>query len=291
VPHPGAAIVRHFPAQRGEDGGGIHLSLVLDARPRAPPHLPTLNKWQHRACAQCGATQSTGMFGTKALFCAYTELLFCGECMSEDGSAGGAPCARPLPWRLVHDLDDAPAPVCRAAGEFIDSVWNLPVVALSAAAPRTLAMSPQLQRLGALRARVVDLQERITAAAAGRAAEGGGEEGAGALPSEALAPVAAAAARSPAAATALNAAAAILRRSLGPKLAFLGSAPELLPLSLIVPFASSGSKLLKRVTERLNEAAMRLAELAARLEAGGTLPAVAPEGEERGGGHVHFEEE
>ena len=31
----------------------VHLSLVLDRRPKDAPNLPKLNKWQHRQCAEC----------------------------------------------------------------------------------------------------------------------------------------------------------------------------------------------------------------------------------------------
>ena len=40
------------------------------------------------------------MFGTHAHYCEYTELLFCTDCF---GSA-----TRPIPWRVVHELDPKP---------------------------------------------------------------------------------------------------------------------------------------------------------------------------------------
>ena len=40
------------------------------------------------------------MFGVKANFCWYTELLFCTECFGEE--------ERPLPWRVVQSLDTTP---------------------------------------------------------------------------------------------------------------------------------------------------------------------------------------
>lgn len=88
--------IRHFPAV---ERGSIHLALVLDRRPTVPPHLPTLNHWQHRECASCGDTITTGRFGTgeKAHYCFYTELLFCYRCFGHN--------LRRVPWRIVHSLD------------------------------------------------------------------------------------------------------------------------------------------------------------------------------------------
>lgn len=221
---PGAASAAGSLQGRRAMPGSLHLCLVLDRRPPHPPHLPTLNKWQHRRCAGCGVTQTTGMFGTKAHYCHYTELLFCGACMTPppqassafssssaagfDSSRGsvtaraprsslfvgtGTPIAgpgapsngvRPIPWRVVHQLDDAPLPVCRAAAGFIDRLWTAPLVALSAVAPATLARVPILQRIVQLRARLADAIEAVvTAAEAGDAGSGPADATAGGQPS------------------------------------------------------------------------------------------------------------
>ena len=47
-------------------------------------------------CSACCA----GMFGVKAHYCAYTELLFCTECFGNE--------SRQLPWRVVQSLDTTP---------------------------------------------------------------------------------------------------------------------------------------------------------------------------------------
>jgi hypothetical protein len=96
------------------------------------------------------------MFGTKANFCFYTELLFCPKCMSPDG--------RIIPWRVVQDLDDSPRPVSKAAAAYIDSVAKLPMIALSAVAPSTLTRSPYLTRIQKERARLADLIETVVLA-------------------------------------------------------------------------------------------------------------------------------
>jgi hypothetical protein len=198
------------------------------------------------------------------------------EPREEDGGGSAAdeppqPARRPLPWRIVHDLVDERVPVSRAAAAFIDSLWDLPVVALSAVAPETLNAHPQLRALGAARARLVDLRERISRAAARAAGEGGDgppPTRPGALLSEELAPAESQAARSPAASSALAATTAILRRSLGAKLCFIAEVPELLPLSLIVALAARASPLLARLRERMSDAEQRLTDKAELIESG-----------------------
>ena len=40
------------------------------------------------------------MFGVKAMYCEYTELMFCEQCFGME--------ARQIPWRVVHMLDTKP---------------------------------------------------------------------------------------------------------------------------------------------------------------------------------------
>jgi len=224
---PGHAI-KHFPAQAD---GGLHCTLVLDRRPDAPPPLPVLNKWQHRQCADCGVTQTTGFFGTKALYCHYTELLFCGGCMSPRG--------RPIPWRVVHMLDDSEFAVSKVAAEFIDTVWDSPIIAMSAVAPATLAKAAMLKRLMGLRSRLADLVERIATAAA---RVDGDFDGApeGELLSESINPTQRAAQSSLQAAAMLRDVTSIIRAELGGDNGFLMDSVEMWPLSKLV-YASSKS--------------------------------------------------
>jgi hypothetical protein len=196
----------------------------------------------------------------------------------DEPSPNDPPALRALPWRIVHDLDDERYPVSRAAARFLDSVWDLPLIALSAVAPRTLVVHPQFRELGVSRARLVDLRERIVRAAARLANEdklvadaGLAAAAGGLMPSEALSPAAANAAHSPAASVALVNVDTILTRALSKKLAFVAEVPELLPLSLIVPLASRNSALLARLRERMVVAEERLCEFAERVEAGDKL--------------------
>lgn len=340
VPHPGVAPIRHYPTQvidgdvlgkrrsmYSDELSSMHISLVLERRPESPCHLPTLNKWQSRACADCGITQTTGMFGEKAHYCWYTELLFCQKCMmqgpllaqrAKERKAEGrtvqstsrtAICMRALPWRIVQELDDTLYPVSRAAALFLDSIWEKPIIALTACAPYTLTNSPGLQKITAMRGRIADLKERIATSAA--AADGVSLAALGsdlngpfvfspnvgssrallglqesdttdtdtqkelrspnALPSEAPPPLVTATSASRSAASAVNMAGGIIKRTLGPKLSFLGEIPELLPLFLIVPMASpEGSR---KIVARLNDTIRRLESLAMRLEANVRLKA------------------
>ena len=53
-------------------------------------------------CPHCVAVlqRSAGMFGVKAMYCEYTELMFCEQCFGME--------ARQIPWRVVHMLDTKP---------------------------------------------------------------------------------------------------------------------------------------------------------------------------------------
>lgn len=141
----------------------MHIRLVLEQRPEGTPHLPTLNKWQNRRCANCGATQTTGSFGKKAVYCRYLELLFCRKCRGNNW--------RPLPWRMIHLLDFTPFKVCQQfavygamlyphnpallcvcsprqvsnpAAEFLDEISSHPVVDWMREAPSVVFKNPAL---------------------------------------------------------------------------------------------------------------------------------------------------
>ena len=75
---PSPAFLRSHVAlclQARSDDGGVHMALVLEQRYTRPPHLPTLNKWQHRQCAECGVTQSTGSVFSWTLPCSSALFL------------------------------------------------------------------------------------------------------------------------------------------------------------------------------------------------------------------------
>ena len=168
VDHPGGLTIRHFPVRmcvccilvlttavpsQAQHDGGLHLALVLERRYAEPPHLPTLNKWQHRQCAQCMTTQSTGMFGTKAHYCHYTELLYCTECFGAE--------TRAIPWRVVQSLDMKPRPVSIIAADFLDTMWRLPLITMSAVSPRQFTRRRALQEMTEYRERLVELVVRV----------------------------------------------------------------------------------------------------------------------------------
>lgn len=117
--------------------------MVVEARALEPPHLPTLNKWQMRKCANCGVTQSTGMFGTKAVYCHYLELLFCKRCLGTQ--------KRALPWRIIHLKDFKKYPVSTLAAEFLDAIWNVPLIDLPRVAPASILKQSVIERFFAAR--------------------------------------------------------------------------------------------------------------------------------------------
>jgi len=58
---------------------------------------------------------------------------------------------RPLPWRIVHLIDDEPLPVCTEAAAFLDMRWEEPVVDPWRHAPRAAQRCPGLVAMRGLR--------------------------------------------------------------------------------------------------------------------------------------------
>ena len=143
-------ILQHYPAA---DDNSIHMKLVLSRRPSSAPDLPALNKWQQRKCAICGATQTTGLFGRAAVYCYYLELLVCASDFGDK--------KRIIPWRMVHKSDLRPYPVCHAAAQFLDSVWDIPVVVYSQVAPDAYRKQPRLQDLYECRRDLLNTKVKI----------------------------------------------------------------------------------------------------------------------------------
>ena len=234
APHPLKSVlpIRHYPSS-GEFGG-VLVKLVLESRAEQPPNLPTLNKWQHRGCAQCNCEITTGSFGVKANFCLYTELLYCPSCFGGEDGKGNL---RAIPWRVVQKLDNSRYAVSKPAADYLDEVWDMPLVSLSIAAPRTLAGSLQLQKIAALRSVLTTLREKIVRCAASTETTLSKKPSEDINADESL-PISAIALSSPAANKALIKVMSVLRKSLGPPLAFLGEEDELLPISLVCICAS-----------------------------------------------------
>lgn len=93
------------------------------------------------------------MFGLKAQFCWYTELLFCGDCIGSN--------MRPLPWRVLYFLDDKPYRVSTEAADFIDSLWTVPVLDIQALDDQLYSRFPELGRTQSLREELVRLAVRV----------------------------------------------------------------------------------------------------------------------------------
>ena len=105
-------------------------------------------KYQQHACAGCGAPlagSGSGGGGSgggpkggrrSPRECLYTGLLYCSNCHSEQ--------RRPIPSRIIHAWDMAPAPVCNAVASFLDATVQQPCLALSVVNPSLLHQVPLL---------------------------------------------------------------------------------------------------------------------------------------------------
>jgi hypothetical protein len=245
APHPlkSALPIRHYPSSGAF--GGVLVKLVLETRTEQPPNLPNLNKWQHRGCAQCNCEITTGSFGVKANYCHYTELLYCPACI---GGEEGKGQLRAIPWRVVQNLDNARYIVSKPAADFLDEVWDMPLVSLSRVAPRTIAGSLQLQRIAALRAILTTLREKIVrSAVANTTISTSTLSSVSSLPmtissndikDTECVPISELTLTLPAARASLAKVIAVLRKTLGISLAFLGEEDDLLPISLVCLCAS-----------------------------------------------------
>jgi hypothetical protein len=134
-----------------------------------------------------------------------------------------APEPRPIPWRLLHELDATPRAVSKPAAAFIDPVLGAPIVNVPALAPRTLAGSKGLASVQAQRARLLAAVQALGAAAAAL----GGDADATAQDARRIAAASLA------------------------KLAWLLDSGDLMPLSLIVPLHSEPAPAIKRVRAAL----------------------------------------
>lgn len=201
-----------------------------------------------------------------------------------------SPEPRPIPWRIVHDLDDTPFPVSRGAADYIDRIMGAPIIALSALAPRSLARSEALQLVMQLRARIADLLEAVAVNAAEVERQGsalprpsavsaasGDDDCAGPawVLSEQPTPLRNAVQSSPAAAAAFRDCSRLVRKTVGDRLAFMAESVELLPLSLIVRIDEDGQD---RVTPRLAAAARAIEQYAV------SRGLLTPSGDSRGPG-------
>ena len=139
-----------------EAATGIRLSLQLDDRPLTKPggsDSIALSR-QGWTCPVCSVRLNLFLSGKDCHFCYYTGLFFCRTCHVEDTIL--------LPYRMVRHWDFKPYRVSRHAKEYLESMWQHPVICLSAVAPQLFDQQRSLRHVRMLRVQLVHMHEFVS---------------------------------------------------------------------------------------------------------------------------------
>ncbi|XP_078431155.1 phox (PX) domain-containing protein isoform X2 [Wolffia australiana] len=136
---------------------GKTISLVLEVKARKS--MGQLLESQRYLCAAChqrldsGKTLAQGLVSKlgweKNRFCEYTGQLFCSVCHTNDYAI--------LPARVLHHWDFSRYPVSQLAKAFLDSIYDQPMLCVSAVNPFLLSKVPALQQVMGVRKRIASM--------------------------------------------------------------------------------------------------------------------------------------
>jgi len=100
---------------------------------------------QNGKCATCQGKLSNRLF-SRWFRCRYTGALYCPNCHDMQ--------KRPMPWRLVGDLNPRPSYVCRFAQEYLDNLALVPMLSMDRLRPGFPVGSPGFEDIHQLRKRL-----------------------------------------------------------------------------------------------------------------------------------------
>ncbi|XP_015688360.1 uncharacterized protein LOC102722172 isoform X2 [Oryza brachyantha] len=133
---------------------GKTISLVVEDRPRKSTRQ--LLELQHYNCAGChrhldaGRTMLQELVQTigwhKPRFCAYTGQLFCASCHTNDTAV--------LPAKVLHHWDFSLYPISQLAKAYLDSIYDQPMLCVSAVNPFLFAKVPALLNIMSIRKKI-----------------------------------------------------------------------------------------------------------------------------------------
>lgn len=133
---------------------GKTISLVVEDRPQKSTRQ--LLEFQHYNCAGCHSHLDAGRTLLQELvqtigwnrprFCAYTGQLFCASCHTNDTAV--------LPARVLHHWDFSLYPVSQLAKAFLDSIYDQPMLCVSAVNPFLFAKVPALLNIMNIRKKI-----------------------------------------------------------------------------------------------------------------------------------------
>ncbi|KQK08264.1 uncharacterized protein LOC100824386 [Brachypodium distachyon] len=133
---------------------GKTISLVVENRPQKSTRQ--LLELQHYNCAGChrhldaGRTLLQELVQTigwnKPRFCAYTGQLFCASCHTNDTAV--------LPARVLHQWDFSLYPISQLAKAYLDSIYDQPMLCVSAVNPFLFSKVPALLNIMSIRKKI-----------------------------------------------------------------------------------------------------------------------------------------
>ncbi|WVZ70064.1 hypothetical protein U9M48_018764 [Paspalum notatum var. saurae] len=133
---------------------GKKISLIVEDRPWKSTRQ--LLELQHYNCAGChrhldaGQTLLQELAQTigwnKPRFCSYTGQLFCASCHTNDTAV--------LPARVLHHWDFSPYPISQLAKAYLDSIYDQPMLCVSAVNPFLFSKVPTLLNIMSVRKKI-----------------------------------------------------------------------------------------------------------------------------------------
>lgn len=133
---------------------GKTISLIVEDRPRKSTRQ--LLELQHYNCAGChrhldaGRTLLQELAQTigwnKPRFCSYTGQLFCASCHTNDTAV--------LPARVLHHWDFSLYPISQLAKAYLDSIYDQPMLCVSAVNPFLFSKVPALLNIMSVRKKI-----------------------------------------------------------------------------------------------------------------------------------------
>ncbi|XP_031277175.1 uncharacterized protein LOC116135597 [Pistacia vera] len=133
---------------------GKTISLIVEIRPQKS--MKQMLEAQHYTCAGCHKHFFDGMtliqdfvqtFGWgKPRLCEYTGQLFCSSCHNGDTAV--------LPARVLHHWDFTRYPISQLAKSYLDSVYDQPMLCVSAVNPFLYSKVPALQHVMGVRKKI-----------------------------------------------------------------------------------------------------------------------------------------
>ena len=108
---------------------GLHVSLVLERQDELTFAMQEEIRQKSGGCAACGISLG---FGGEAFFCHYLRAYFCEACFR---GSDNEIAERTIPSSLLHEQSVEPKQICHVVAEYLDRVYDHPLVCPSSVNP------------------------------------------------------------------------------------------------------------------------------------------------------------